>query len=79
MVPVRRVVCPVRVGVVRRQELDTSARFCHSMQFRDEGTAEIKGGVYLNWTALGFVKENGAWKFSNKNPDVQTVDQSKGK
>jgi len=45
----------------------------------DEGTAELKGGAYLNWTALGFIKENGVWKFSNKNPDVQAVDQSKGK
>ena len=45
----------------------------------DEGTAEVKGGVYLNWTALGFVKEGGVWKFSNKIPDVQAVDQSKGK
>ena len=45
----------------------------------DEGTAELKGGTYLNWTGFGFVKENGVWKFSNKNPDVQTVDQSKGK
>lgn len=44
----------------------------------DEGIAELKGGTYLNWTPFGFVKENGAWKFSNKNPDVQTVDQSKG-
>ncbi|MEP6848723.1 MAG: hypothetical protein ABI999_07690 [Acidobacteriota bacterium] len=45
----------------------------------EEGTAELKGGAYLNWTALGFIKENGVWKFSNKNPDVQAVDQSKGK
>ncbi|MEP7075173.1 MAG: hypothetical protein ABI878_05125 [Acidobacteriota bacterium] len=45
----------------------------------DKGTAELKGGAYLNWTALGFIKENGVWKFSNMNPDVQAVDQSKGK
>jgi hypothetical protein len=45
----------------------------------DTATAEIKGGSYLNWTAFGFVNENGAWKFSGKNPDVQAVDQTKGK
>ena len=45
----------------------------------DAGIAELKGGTYPNWTPFGFVKENGTWKFSGKNPDMQTVDQSKGK
>ncbi len=42
----------------------------------DKGVAEIKGGTYVNWTPIAFVKEGGAWKMSNDSPDIQTVQQS---
>lgn len=42
----------------------------------DKGLAEIRGGVYANWTAIAFVKEGGAWKMSNESPDLQSVTQS---
>jgi hypothetical protein len=37
----------------------------------DRATAEIKGGAYVNWTKITFVKENGEWKFTNKFEDVK--------
>ena len=40
----------------------------------DKGTAEVRGGVYKNWTALAFVKENGKWKLSNESPEIKAVD-----
>ena len=42
----------------------------------DKGVADIKGGSYVNWTAISFVKEGGAWKMSNEIPDIQSVKQS---
>ena len=42
----------------------------------EKGVAEIKGGVYVNWTPIAFVKENGVWKMSNENPDIQAVQPS---
>jgi hypothetical protein len=33
-------------------------------------------GVYVNWTPIAFVKEDGAWKMSNKNPDIEAVNKS---
>jgi hypothetical protein len=32
----------------------------------NKGTAEVKGGSYVNWTKVVFVKEDGAWKVSNE-------------
>ena len=40
----------------------------------DKGNAQIRGGVYKNWTALAFVKENGKWKLSNESPEIKAVD-----
>ncbi len=42
----------------------------------EKGVAEIKGGVYVNWTPIGFVKEGGVWKMSNESPDINAVKQS---
>jgi hypothetical protein len=39
----------------------------------DKGSAELKGGNFINWTALEFVKENGEWKFTGKSPDFKKV------
>lgn len=37
----------------------------------DKAIAEVKGGTYVNWTKLAFVKEGGTWKFSNENPETE--------
>ena len=39
----------------------------------DRGQAEVKGGTYLNWTAIAFVHEGGSWKMSNESPDIESV------
>ena len=39
----------------------------------DKGLAEVKGGTYLTWTPLAFVREGGVWKLSNESPDVESV------
>lgn len=39
----------------------------------DKGVAEIRGGAYPNWTALAFVKEDGAWKLTNESPAIENV------
>jgi hypothetical protein len=39
----------------------------------EKGVAEIKGGVYVNWTPISFVKEDGVWKMSNESPDITSV------
>ncbi|MGH9819124.1 MAG: hypothetical protein ACRD43_03050 [Pyrinomonadaceae bacterium] len=39
----------------------------------DKGVAEVKGGSYINWTPLAFIREGGVWKLSNENPDVDAV------
>ena len=39
----------------------------------EKGVAEIKGGAYVNWSAIAFVKENGAWKMSNEKPEISDV------
>ena len=33
-----------------------------------KGVAEVKGGVYLNWTPLDFVNEGGKWKLTGGSP-----------
>jgi len=42
----------------------------------DKASAELKGGVYINWTKLNFVKEGGAWKFTNQFDDFDSVKAS---
>jgi hypothetical protein len=42
----------------------------------DKGTAELKGGAYVNWSLLGFVKEDGKWKMSNESPEIEGVKSS---
>ena len=34
----------------------------------NKGTAEVKGGSYVNWTRVVFIKEDGVWKVSNEVP-----------
>jgi hypothetical protein len=43
----------------------------------DKGVAEVKGGTYLNWTAIAFVREGGVWKMSNESPDIESVTKGK--
>lgn len=44
----------------------------NKMEVRNEqitgnrGTAELKGGSYIDWTKFVFVNEGGAWKISNE-------------
>jgi hypothetical protein len=44
----------------------------------DKGVAEVRGGVYKNWTAIGFGKENGKWKLTEESPEIKSVEQSTG-
>ncbi len=39
---------------------------------------EAKGGVYVNWSSIGFVNEGGKWKLSDESKEIQRVD-SQGK
>ncbi len=39
----------------------------------EKAVAEVKGGAYLVWSPIAFVKEDGQWKLSNENPDVEAV------
>jgi hypothetical protein len=44
----------------------------------ERGVAEAKGGgVFGNWSPLGFRLEDGKWKLSGDNPDIKTVAPSK--
>jgi hypothetical protein len=43
----------------------------------DKAVAEIRGGSYVNWTKIAFVKEGGTWKLSNESPELQGVPKSK--
>ena len=42
----------------------------------DKGTAELKGGAYVGWSAIGFVKEDGKWKMSDESPEIEGVKSS---
>jgi len=42
----------------------------------DKAVAEVKGGTYVNWTKLAFVKEGGVWKFSNESPETEGMKPS---
>lgn len=44
----------------------------------DKGVAEVRGGVYKNWTAIAFGKENGKWKLTGGSPEIESVKQSAG-
>jgi hypothetical protein len=39
----------------------------------DSGIAEIKGGAYVNWTKIKFVKEASAWKMTDESPEFDSV------
>lgn len=39
----------------------------------DKGTAELKGGTYINWTAISFVKEDGKWKLTNGSSETESM------
>lgn len=39
----------------------------------ESAVVEIKGGTYVNWTKIILVKENGAWKMTDKSPDFDSV------
>ena len=34
----------------------------------NNAVAELKGGVYLNWTPFAFVNEGGKWRFTGGSP-----------
>ena len=59
------------------EDLTTPVQVRNEQISGDKGTAELKGGAYLNWTKFPFVKENGEWKISNNFEDVKAVDQPK--
>lgn len=42
----------------------------------DKASAEIKGGIYVNWTKFNFVKENDEWKMTNQFDDNDKVKQT---
>jgi hypothetical protein len=42
----------------------------------DRGSAQLKGGTYVNWSSIGFVKEDGKWKMSNESAEIQGVKPS---
>ena len=42
----------------------------------EKAVAEVKGGAYVNWTPMGFVKEDGKWKLSNQSSDLEAVKPS---
>ena len=44
----------------------------------DKGVAEVRGGVYKNWTPIAFGKENGKWKLTGGSADIESVKQSAG-
>ena len=39
----------------------------------DKASAQLKGGVYSNWTTMIFVKEGGKWKWSGDSPDTEAL------
>jgi hypothetical protein len=53
---------PVQPFEVRNEEIKGEA-----------GIAEIKGGAYVNWTKIKFVKEAGAWKMTDESPEFDSV------
>lgn len=42
----------------------------------DKGTAELKGGAYVNWSSISFVKEDGKWKLTNGGSEIEAVKPS---
>jgi hypothetical protein len=43
----------------------------------NRGSAEVRGGAYLNWTSFEFENEGGTWKLTGRSQDIRSVDQSK--
>jgi hypothetical protein len=44
----------------------------------DRAVAEIRGGAYINWTNVGFIKEGGKWKITGESSDITNVTSSPG-
>jgi hypothetical protein len=42
----------------------------------DKAVAELRGGVYKNWTPFEFAKENGKWKFTGGSPETSNMPKS---
>jgi hypothetical protein len=42
----------------------------------DKAVAEIKGGNYVVWTKLSFIKENGEWKITDKSPEFTDIEKT---
>jgi hypothetical protein len=42
----------------------------------DKASAELKGGAYVNWSSISFVKEDGKWKLSNESVEIDAVKPS---
>jgi len=42
----------------------------------DKGVAELKGGSYVGWSKISFIKEDGKWKMSNESAEIQGVKPS---
>jgi nitrogen fixation protein len=39
----------------------------------DKGTAELKGGSYVNWSTINFINEGGKWKLTNSSSEIDAV------
>jgi len=39
----------------------------------NRAVAEVKGGTYVNWSAIAFVNEGGQWKLTNESPEIKAV------
>lgn len=42
----------------------------------DKGTAELKGGSYVNWSTINFINEGGKWKMTNSSSEIEAVKPS---
>ena len=42
----------------------------------NRGVAELRGGVYKNWTAFSFTLENGKWRLDNGSPETDNMPKS---
>jgi hypothetical protein len=39
----------------------------------DRGSAELKGGTYVGWSSIPFVKEDGKWKLTNGSTEIESM------
>jgi hypothetical protein len=42
----------------------------------DRATAELKGGTYINWSSVDFVREDGKWKMTNGSAETDSMKQT---